>query len=184
MAKTTHSRGASSRVWLNKTCSCQIGNGRWPTRAFTAQPESKSSKCSTKWSAPNCCRYRPACSRFLKKRRAVSTGTVTLRSNGLITRCPGVCRAAGLGALGVQIGPCFQPAPRTNRPACIGRTGQIYHRPTSPAFSVSARHSPQSGLPLGPGTADWQTDRDLGRSDDSTTRPHRHASVAWPAGPG
>ena len=30
----------------------------------------------------------PACSRFLKKRRAASTGTATLRSNGPITRCP------------------------------------------------------------------------------------------------
>ena len=31
---------------------------------------------------------RPVCSRSLKKRRAVSTGTATLRSNGPITRCP------------------------------------------------------------------------------------------------
>ena len=66
----------------------------------------------------------------------------------------------------------------------LGRTGQIYHRPTPPAFPVSARHSTQSGLPVGSGPADWQTDRDLGRSDDSTTRPHRHPSVAWPVGPG
>ncbi len=29
-----------------------------------------------------------------------------------------------------------------------------------------------------------QTQRDVGRSDDSTTRPRRHASIAWPVGPG
>ena len=88
MAKQTPSRGASSRVWLNKTCSCRIGNARWRIRAFTAQPGSRSLKYSTRLNGPHYDRCRRACFRSLKKHRAVFTGTVTSKSNGPITRCP------------------------------------------------------------------------------------------------
>jgi transposase len=43
----------------------------------------RSSRCSMRWNGLNYCRCRPVCSQCLKKRRAVSTGTVTLRSNSV-----------------------------------------------------------------------------------------------------
>src|SRR5271168_2238549 len=46
-------KGRKFASWLNKICSCQIGNGQWPTRAFTAPPGNRSSRCSTRWSGPN-----------------------------------------------------------------------------------------------------------------------------------
>ena len=52
-------------------------------------------------------------------------------------------------------------------------------------------HSPyRRGRPTGPGSsagsgaADWRADRQLGRSDGPTTRPHRHPRLAWPVGAG
>ena len=77
IAKTTRSRGVCSQVWRSKTCSCRIGSARWLTRAFTAQPGSKSSRCSMKWSGPNYCRCRPVCFRCLRKRHARCIATAT-----------------------------------------------------------------------------------------------------------
>ena len=77
----------------------------------------------------------------------------------------GVCRPAGLGALGVPAGAGVQPAPGSHRRPCAGRTGKVHHRSEPSAFPAPARHPARSGLSAGSRPVDRRAHRQLGRGD-------------------
>jgi transposase len=74
--------------------------------------------------------------------------------------------------------------PRTDRRACAHRAGPVRHRSATRALALSAHRSARFGLPVGPGAPDRQAYRQLGRSDGSTARSGRPASVARALVPG